>query len=97
MWSPSRCAEVRTRKILIKNEVKKKVPSYKWVVETVCSECGCCRDGACAADCDEPAAEAPATADEAPSPADEAPAPPQAAKTSARKHILADFRTYFAE
>jgi hypothetical protein len=33
------CAAVHTKKKLIKHEVTKKVPSYKWVVETVCDHC----------------------------------------------------------
>jgi hypothetical protein len=38
IWRPG-CAEVRTKKVLVKKEVKKKVPSYKWVVEEVCNSC----------------------------------------------------------
>ena len=34
------CAEVRTKRVLIKKEVEKEVPAYKWVVEEVCCECG---------------------------------------------------------
>jgi hypothetical protein len=39
IWKPSCAAEVRTRKILVKKEVKKQVPKYRWVVEHVCSHC----------------------------------------------------------
>jgi hypothetical protein len=35
------CAEVHTKKKLIKHEVTKEVPTYKWVVETVCDDCAC--------------------------------------------------------
>ncbi len=38
VWQPT-CADVRTRNKLIKKEVVKKVPSWKWVVETVCCDC----------------------------------------------------------
>lgn len=38
VWSPG-CAEVYTKHIPVKKEVKRKVPSYKWVVETVCPAC----------------------------------------------------------
>jgi hypothetical protein len=34
------CAEVRTKKVLVKKEVEKEVPAYKWVVEEVCCQCG---------------------------------------------------------
>ncbi len=39
------CAEVHTKKLLVKKTVEKKVPSYKWVVEYVCDGCAnnCCR------------------------------------------------------
>jgi hypothetical protein len=34
------CAEVRTKRVLVKKEVEKEVPDYKWVVEEVCCHCG---------------------------------------------------------
>jgi hypothetical protein len=34
------CAEVRTKKVLVKKEIEKEVPAYKWVVEEVCCQCG---------------------------------------------------------
>lgn len=42
-WLPGCCAEVRTRKKLMKRVVTKKVPSFKWVVEDLCDKCqaGC--------------------------------------------------------
>lgn len=44
LWKP-RCAEVRTRKVLVVHEVKKEVPSYKWEVEYLCDECRqCCAE-----------------------------------------------------
>jgi hypothetical protein len=84
IWNPSRCADLYTRKILIKKEVPKKVPSYKWVVEYVCCECGCEQS---AGDC------------AVPTPEEAAPTPtPQAAKPNkGSKNILAEFRSYFAE
>ncbi|HTN74277.1 MAG TPA: hypothetical protein VL096_03490 [Pirellulaceae bacterium] len=42
IWEPSACAKVQTRKVLVKEEVKKKVPAYKWVVEYKCGGCGNC-------------------------------------------------------
>ena len=43
------CAEVHTKKKLVKHEVTKEEPTYKWVVETVCDECAhrciTCADG----------------------------------------------------
>jgi hypothetical protein len=39
IWQPT-CAKVYTRKKLVKNEVKKEVPDYKWVVEEYCCVCG---------------------------------------------------------
>jgi hypothetical protein len=33
------CATLHSRKQLIKYTVEKKVPSYKWVVETLCDDC----------------------------------------------------------
>lgn len=43
IWQPT-CACVRTRRVPVKKEVKRKIPTVKWVVETVCADC--CR--ACA-------------------------------------------------
>ncbi|MEX0713051.1 MAG: hypothetical protein WD278_11920 [Pirellulales bacterium] len=40
-WEPT-CATVRTRKKLVKREVTKEVPSFKWVVEKTCNQCGHC-------------------------------------------------------
>lgn len=42
VWEPTQCAKVHTKKVLTKEEVKKKVPSYKWVVEYKCGGCGNC-------------------------------------------------------
>lgn len=39
IWQPT-CAKVYTRKKLVKNEVTKEVPDYKWVVEEYCCVCG---------------------------------------------------------
>ncbi|HVX13202.1 MAG TPA: hypothetical protein VHC22_18600 [Pirellulales bacterium] len=39
VWQP-RCATVHTRKKLVKNEVTKEVPVYKWKVEEYCCVCG---------------------------------------------------------
>jgi len=41
VWQPT-CGKVRTRKNLVKKEVSKEVPDYKWVVEEICSGCGQC-------------------------------------------------------
>ncbi|HVC93726.1 MAG TPA: hypothetical protein VND64_08550 [Pirellulales bacterium] len=41
IWKPT-CAKVRTRTNLVKKEVKKEVPDYKWVVEEICPGCGRC-------------------------------------------------------
>jgi len=38
-WHPNGCAEMYTRKKLMKKTVTKKIPSYKWVVEDLCKEC----------------------------------------------------------
>lgn len=46
IWEPSDCATVHTRHLLLRREVVKKVPTYKWVVEYVC--CDCEGAGACA-------------------------------------------------
>lgn len=43
LWQPG-CAKVRTRKVLVKDEVKRTVPSHEWVVEELCEGCGCCLD-----------------------------------------------------
>lgn len=42
-WSASSCAKVYTKQKLMKKTVTKTVPSYKWVVETLCEQCqaGC--------------------------------------------------------
>ena len=37
-WIPT-CAEVKTRKVLVKTEEKTKKPSYRWVVEYLCPQC----------------------------------------------------------
>ena len=42
IWQPSQCAKVQTKKVLVKEVVTKKVPSYKWVVEYKCGGCGNC-------------------------------------------------------
>lgn len=39
LWQPT-CARVHTRKKLVKKEVTKEVPDYKWVVEEYCCVCG---------------------------------------------------------
>lgn len=39
IWQPT-CAKVHTRKKLIKKEVTKEVPDFKWVVEEYCCICG---------------------------------------------------------
>ncbi len=39
IWHPT-CAKVHTRKKLVKKEVTKEVPDYKWVVEEYCCICG---------------------------------------------------------
>lgn len=41
LWQPV-CAKVRTRRKLVKKEVTKEVPDYKWVVEEYCCVCGQC-------------------------------------------------------
>jgi hypothetical protein len=38
IWKPN-CGHVRTRKLLVKKEVTRKVPTTKWVVEDVCAHC----------------------------------------------------------
>lgn len=38
-WIPSRQATVKTKRKLMKRTVTKTVPSYKWVVETLCGPC----------------------------------------------------------
>jgi hypothetical protein len=37
-WCPGD-ARVRTKKVLLKKEVKKKIPGYEWVIEDVCAAC----------------------------------------------------------
>jgi hypothetical protein len=37
-WIPG-CAEIHTKKKLMKKTIVKKVPSYKWVVEDLCKDC----------------------------------------------------------
>ena len=46
--APARCGKVRTRRKLVKKEIKCKVPVYKCVVEHLCDDC-----------CDENASSAP--------------------------------------
>jgi len=41
IWKPT-CAKVRTRTNLVKKEIKKEVPDFKWVVEEICGGCGHC-------------------------------------------------------
>ena len=38
-WQPSDCAQVRTKHLLVKREVSKEVPAYKWEVQKVCGAC----------------------------------------------------------
>jgi len=38
-WCPGSCGTVYTKKKLMKKTVTKKVPSFKWVVEDLCSSC----------------------------------------------------------
>ncbi len=38
-WMPGSSAKVYTKKKLMKRTVTKTVPSYRWVVEDVCSQC----------------------------------------------------------
>ncbi|MGE0535018.1 MAG: hypothetical protein AB7O68_08595 [Pirellulales bacterium] len=38
IWKPN-CGHIRTRRTLVKNEVTRKVPTTKWVVEDVCARC----------------------------------------------------------
>ena len=40
LWHPAGCPEVRTRRKLVKVEVEKKKPGYKWVAENACAPCG---------------------------------------------------------
>jgi hypothetical protein len=40
-WQPSDCAQVRTKHMLVKREVSKEVPAYKWEVQKVCRACAC--------------------------------------------------------
>jgi len=75
-WKPS-CAKVRTVKKLVKYELTREIPSWKWVVEEVCCDCcpqDCCEPGMYPGD---PEIEvAPPAGPDAPF--DEAPLPPQA-------------------
>lgn len=38
VWKPT-CARVRTKTKLVKKEVTKEVPTWKWVVEEICCDC----------------------------------------------------------
>jgi hypothetical protein len=51
IYTPT-CAEVRSRKKLVKHETFEEVPSHKWVVETMCDACAskCGGDTTVAAD-----------------------------------------------
>src|SRR5579859_1082585 len=42
IYEPSDCAQIRTKKKLVKIETTKEVPSYKWVVQKVCGHCCQC-------------------------------------------------------
>ena len=48
-WTPGECGDVRSRKKLVKYEVTKVIPSFKWVVEK-CESCGCA--SSCGSGCD---------------------------------------------
>jgi|GEM_PF-1998268 len=51
IWKPS-CVKIKTRHIPVKTEVKRKVPSFEWVVEYRCANCcggACCTPDAQAA------------------------------------------------
>ena len=39
IWEPSSCAHIFTKKKLMKRTVTKSIPSFKWVVEDLCSDC----------------------------------------------------------
>jgi hypothetical protein len=41
VWQPSCEATLHTRNKLYKREIKKQVPTYKWVVEYCCDQCQC--------------------------------------------------------
>ena len=41
IWQPGCYADIRTVNKLVKYEVTKKVPTYKWVVEYCCDQCCC--------------------------------------------------------
>jgi hypothetical protein len=41
LWQPTCSGDIRTVHKLIKYEVTKKVPTYKWVVEYCCDQCCC--------------------------------------------------------
>lgn len=51
VWRPT-CAEVRTKKVPVKTEVKRKVPGVAWSPEERCAACRGkgCDDASCAAD-----------------------------------------------
>jgi hypothetical protein len=70
IWDPT-CGRIKTRKVPVKVEVKRKVPAIEWVVENRCA--GCCHSGGGAAAAIPPAA--PATSDPPPAPPAQA-APP---------------------
>ena len=53
-WIPG-CAKIYTKKKLVQKVVTKKVPSYKWVVEDLCSHC----EASCARVAIAPGAEIP--------------------------------------
>ena len=40
VWKPT-CAQVRTKKVPVKTEVKRKVPGVEWKLEERCSACRC--------------------------------------------------------
>ena len=65
IWQPV-CAKVHTRKKLVKKDVTKEVPDYKWVVEEYCCVCGQCLkvDGKDAAEGRASAERLPLAADE---------------------------------
>jgi hypothetical protein len=57
IWKPA-CACVKTRRVPVKTEVKRKVPSYEWVVEYRCANC--CNGGCGQQPCDTAGKGAPA-------------------------------------
>lgn len=40
VWKPT-CAEVRTRKVIVKKEVVRKSQSFQWEMQTLCQACEC--------------------------------------------------------